>query len=296
MKESIDILVIGSGPAGIQAAIHSSIKKASTLVVGKPMNSALYSVYINNLFGIKGVTGSDLIFSGITQAKSLGSSFIEENVVSSHPEDNKFVFVLDGGMTITAKAAIIATGISRIKLGIPGENELYGKGVSYCALCDCNFYKGRRVIIIGNDSEAAVSANIMTSYALETSWIIWKPGINNILIEKAQAAGVTIYNSEPHSINGKDKVESVTLKDGTIIKSDGVFIELGAKSAADIAMSLNIMPKIDGTINVDRHYMTGVTGIFACGDVTGKPWQVAKAIGEGCLAGIYASDYVNRLQ
>lgn len=293
MEKNIDVLVIGSGPAGIQAAIHSSIKKASTLVVGKPMNSALYPVHINNLFGIKNIMGSGLILSGITQAKNLGSLFIEENVVSSYLKDNKFVFVLDGGMVISAKSVIIATGISRMKLGIPGENELYGKGVSYCALCDCNFYKGRRVIIIGNDSEAAISANIMSSYASETSWILWKRGINNMLVEKAQAAGVTIYNSEPCSINGKNKVESVTLKDGRIIKSDGVFIEMGAKSAADIAIDLNIMPKIDGTINVDRHCMTSVTGIFACGDVTGKPWQVAKAIGEGCLAGIYASDYVN---
>ena len=280
-----DVLVIGSGPAGIQAAIHASRRKVSVVVAGRPSASAAAGTEMDNYFGTGLVSGDRLIEEGIRQAESTGAVFSGQNVISSSRDGEAFRFVLEDGTEVVSKAVVIATGISRKKLGIPGEKELFGKGVSYCAVCDCNFYKGRRAVIVGNESEAATSAEMMTGYASETSWVAWDVQASPVLVEKAEAAGVRFYGSKPRAIVGETKVEALELEDGTTIPTDGVFIELGARSAADIAMDLDVMPEMDDTIKVGTDCATEVPGVYACGDVTGKPWQVAKAVGQGCVAG-----------
>ena len=287
-----DVLVIGSGPAGIQAAIHASRRKVSVVVAGRPSASAAAGTEMDNYFGTGLVSGDRLIEEGIRQAESTGAVFSGQNVISSSRDGEAFRFVLEDGTEVVSKAVVIATGISRKKLGIPGEKELFGKGVSYCAVCDCNFYKGRRAVIVGNESEAATSAEMMTGYASETSWVAWDVQASPVLVEKAEAAGVRLYGSKPRSIVGETKVEALELEDGTTIPTDGVFIELGARSAADIAMDLDVMPEMDDTIKVGTDCATEVPGVYACGDVTGKPWQVAKAVGQGCVAGTNAAAFV----
>lgn len=284
-----DVLIIGTGPAGVQAAIHASRRKAITVVLGKPSASAASGTEVDNYFGTGSISGDELIARGIAQAEATGAVFVQENVVSAGKEGDFFKVVLDGGSEVLSKAVVIATGISREKLGIPGESELFGKGVSYCAVCDCNFYKGRRVVIVGNESEAAVAAEMMTGYASETSWVHWDLKANPLLVDKAEAAGVRMYGSRPVSIVGDGKVESLVLEDGTVIQTDGVFIELGARSSVDLAMDLDVMPEMDDSIKVDSSCFTGISGVYACGDVTGKPWQVAKAVGQGCVAGTNAA-------
>lgn len=287
-----DVLVIGSGPAGIQAAIHASRRKVSVVVAGRPSASAAAGTEMDNYFGTGLVSGDRLIEEGIRQAESTGAVFSGQNVISSSRDGEAFRFVLEDGTEVVSKAVVIATGISRKKLGIPGEKELFGKGVSYCAVCDCNFYKGRRTVIVGNESEAATSAEMMTGYASETSWVAWDVQASPVLVEKAEAAGVRLYGSKPRAIIGETKVEALELEDGTTIPTDGVFIELGARSAADIAMDLDVMPEMDDTIKVGTDCATEVPGVYACGDVTGKPWQVAKAVGQGCVAGTNAAAFV----
>ncbi len=287
-----DVLVIGSGPAGIQAAIHASRRKVSVVVAGRPSASAAAGTEMDNYFGTGLVSGDRLIEEGIRQAESTGAVFSGQNVISSSRDGEAFRFVLEDGTEVVSKAVVIATGISRKKLGIPGEKELFGKGVSYCAVCDCNFYKGRRAVIVGNESEAATSAEMMTGYASETSWVAWDMQASPVLVEKAEAAGVRLYGSKPRAIVGEAKVEALELEDGTTIPTDGVFIELGARSAADIAMDLDVMPEMDDTIKVGTDCATEVPGVYACGDVTGKPWQVAKAVGQGCVAGTNAAAFV----
>ena len=287
-----DVLVIGSGPAGIQAAIHASRRKVSVVVAGRPSASAAAGTEMDNYFGTGLVSGDRLIEEGIRQAESTGAVFSGQNVISSSRDGEAFRFVLEDGTEVVSKAVVIATGISRKGRGIPGEKELFGKGVSYCAVCDCNFYKGRRAVIVGNESEAATSAEMMTGYASETSWVAWDVQASPVLVEKAEAAGVRLYGSKPRAIVGETKVEALELEDGTTIPTDGVFIELGARSAADIAMDLDVMPEMDDTIKVGTDCATEVPGVYACGDVTGKPWQVAKAVGQGCVAGTNAAAFV----
>lgn len=291
-----DVFIIGSGPAGVQAAIHASRKKSSVLVAGKSSSSSMSGAEIENYFGTGALPGDRILAEGISQAESFGAVFLGKNVVSASADGKRFRFVLEDGTEVEAKSVVIATGISRQKLGIPGEKDLYGKGVSYCASCDCNFYKGRRVAVVGNDSEAAMSAELMTHYAAETHWIVWDPKADETLAKKAEDAGAVMHRSKPKAVAGDGKVESLVLEDGTIIAVDGVFIELGARSSADIAMDLGVMPEIDDSIGVGADCSTEVRGVFACGDVTGRPWQVAKAVGQGCIAGTGAADYARKAE
>ncbi len=286
-----DVFIIGSGPAGIQAAIHASRCGASVAVAGKPSASAASGTEMDNYFGTGRVSGDALIAKGIRQAESTGAMFTGWNVISASRSGDRFALTLEDGTEYSAKAVVIATGISRRKLGISGEKELFGKGVSYCAMCDCNFYRGRRAVIVGNESEAAVSAEMMTGFASETSWVAWDVQANPVLVEKARAAGVRMYGVRPRAVLGGPSVEALELEDGTTIPADGVFIELGARSSADLAMDLDVMPKMDDTVKVDCDCRTSVPGVFACGDITGRPWQVAKAVGQGCVAGTKAAAF-----
>lgn len=288
-----DVVVIGAGPAGLQAAMQAARKKAVTVVAGKASGSSLKGTVISNYLGTGTVKGEDLLAEGRAQAEAAGAVLKEQNVISARMQDGLFVLGLEDGEELVSRSVVLATGISRQKLGVPGEKELYGKGVSYCAVCDCNFYRGKKVAVVGNDSEAAVSAELMTGYASEVHWVRWEDGADPYLVEKARAAGVTEEHSRPVSIDPGEngKVSAVSLEDGRTIAVDGVFIELGARSSADLAMDLGAMPETDDTLKVGADCSTPVPGLYACGDITGRPWQVAKAVGQGCVAGMAAADH-----
>ncbi|MFA5452189.1 MAG: FAD-dependent oxidoreductase [Candidatus Methanomethylophilaceae archaeon] len=289
----IDVAIIGAGPAGIQAAIHAARKKVSVILIGKTVNSALFGAHIENYFGVLGKkNGDELLKDGIAQAESFGCKTLDENVISTSRSGDLFQIVTENDISITARAIIIATGISRVKLGVPGEKEFFGKGVSYCAACDCNFYRGKTVVIVGDETEAAVSSELMTKYASEVFWVTKDTKASKFVVDKASVAGVKTVKAKIESIEGSTRVERVVLENGETIQTSGVFIELGAKSAADLAMDLDVLPEMDDTIKVDQNCATIVKGVFACGDVTGKPWQVAKAVGQGAVAGIAAADMI----
>lgn len=290
---NVDVAIIGAGPAGIQAGIHSSRKKASTVLIGKIENSGAYGTHIENHFGAMGkADGTELLKEGLTKAERFGCKVISENVVSAEKTADGFRLRTESDVEIIAKVIILASGIRRNKLGVPGEKEFIGKGVSYCAACDCNFYKGKTVMLVGDESEAAASAELMTKYAATTYWLIKDVKVSDVMIKKAEKAGVKIFEGSLKSIDGTLKVESVTLNDGSSVKTDGVFIELGGRSSTDLAMDLDVMPEIDDMIKVDQDCRTSVPGVFACGDITGKPWQVSKAVGQGAVAGTNAAEQV----
>lgn len=294
----VDVVVIGAGPAGLQAAVHSARRKASTVVIGKSSGSSIEGHDLENYLGLHdGETGSDLLRRGREQAESFGARFIEGNVVSTSVEGGRFSLAAETGETFSAKAVILATGTSRVKLGVPGEKEFgNGKGVSYCASCDCNFYKGKKVAIVGGESEAAQDAELMTRYASETWWVSPSFDVDDSMIDRADSAGAKRKEAEVKAIVGDDRVTGLELADGTVIPVDGVFIELGGRSSVDLAMDLGVMPEMDDSIKVDRSCATSVQGVYACGDVTGRPWQVAKAVGEGMVAGEAAARYAKDLR
>ncbi|MCL2295970.1 MAG: NAD(P)/FAD-dependent oxidoreductase [Methanomassiliicoccaceae archaeon] len=285
-----DVVIIGCGPAGLQAGIHSSRKKASTVIIGKLQNSALHGTHIENYFGLSETTdGSDMLKNGLAQALSFGCRHIDMNVTGAVRDGDEFRVTTESGEEIVCRSIVIATGISRRKLNIPGEREFLGKGVSYCAECDCNFYKGLRVAIIGDESKAAISSELMTRYASEVYWVSENISADVKLVDKALGAGVKIITGTPKGIRGKANVESLLLTGGPEIGVDGVFIELGGRSSSDLAMDLGIMPEEDDSLKVNSSFETSVGGVFACGDITGEPWQLAKAVGEGAVAGHHAA-------
>lgn len=290
---SADVLIIGAGPAGLQAAIHAARKKVSVVLVGKPENSALAGAHIENYLGIPGkADGSEILRTGAGQAEGFGCRMLRENVISAARKDDVFEIMTENDTAIKARAVILATGISRVKLGVPGEKELFGKGVSYCAACDGNFYKGKTVAIIGGETESAASAELMTAYASKVYWVAKDIAASERMVRKAVDAGAEVVRASAKAITGEDRVTALELDDGTVLSLDGVFIELGAKSSADLAMDLDVMPEMDDSIKVDASCFTGTEGVYACGDVTGKPWQLARAVGQGSVAGTAAAEWV----
>ncbi|MDD3398717.1 MAG: FAD-dependent oxidoreductase [Candidatus Methanomethylophilaceae archaeon] len=286
-----DVTIIGMGPAGLQAAIHSSRKKAKTLVLGKMENSAIYPTELENYLGYRGGSGKELLASGAEQARSFGASLLQEDVISVEKAEGGFILRLESGKEVKSKALVFAPGISRKKLNIPGEKEFFGKGVSYCATCDCNFYKEKPVAIIGEASEAASSAELMTHYASKVYWVAKELKANQNMVDMALGAGANLVQSQPKTVRGDQKVTGLELEDGTVLEVNGVFIELGSRSSADLAMDVGVLPDPEGHLKVDEECGTGVEGVFACGDITGKPWQLARAVGQGAVAGLNAASY-----
>jgi len=285
-----DVVVIGCGPAGLQAGIHSSRKKADTVILGKTQNSALYGAHVENYFGIPEKTdGQELLKKGLEQALSFGCRHIDQNVTAATRTGDGFKMTVESGTEINCRTVVIATGISRMKLNIPGEKEFFGKGVSYCAECDCNFYKGLSVAVIGGESGAAVSAELLTRYASAVYWVSKSISADRALRDRASEAGAKIVPGTPKEIRGNGNVRSLLLEDGRELIVDGVFIELGGRSSSDLAMDLGVMPEADDSVKVNDRCETSAAGVFACGDVTGEPWQLAKAVGQGAVAGLNAA-------
>ncbi len=285
-----DVTIVGCGPAGLQAAIHSSRKKARTIVVGHPEKSAIYGHEVENYFGIRLINGDELVDTGVNQAEEFGVEVLREDVVKLEKMETGFRLLTDHDTEVMTKTLILASGISRAKLGVEGEKDFYGRGVSYCAQCDCNFFKGKTVAVVGDESEAAFSALLMENYASKVYWITGDLQAAKPLLDRVDKSGIElIHPGKVKRIFGEQIVTGLELENGTQIELNGVFIELGAKSSMELALDIDIISDPSGMIKVDSECMTEVEGVFACGDVTGQPWQLAKAVGEGCIAGINAA-------
>jgi len=293
MNIDADVTIIGAGPAGIQAGMHASRNKVSAVIVGKIENSAAYGTHIENHFGAIGRSyGTRLLEDGIKKAERFGCRVLSENVISVSGDGEGFLTITESDVRIRSKTVILASGVQRNALDVPGEKELLGNGVSYCASCDCNFYKGRTAVVVGDESEAASAAELMAKYASKTYWVIGNMMVSEVMRARAEASGAEIVRGFVESIDGETNVESVTLEGGRSIRTDAVFIELGGRSSSDLAMDLDILPSLDGTVEVDGHCRTKVPGVYACGDIAGRPWQVAKAAGQGAVAGTEAAEHV----
>jgi thioredoxin reductase (NADPH) len=291
-----DVVILGTGPAGLQAAIHASRKKVSVLVLGKENKSSLFNAHVENFCCLFNVTGADMIGNGRKQAAGFGAHFSEADVLSITPQGDGLELKTEEGATIKASALIIATGTHRNRLGVKGEKELTGKGVSYCVDCDGYFYKGQKVAVVGNESAAVDGALTLTQIAAEVHLICERLAVSYALKAKLDTSGVKVHlGKKVKAIRGEKEVEGLELADGQTMAISGVFIEQGAKGLLQLATNLGI--QLDDEmryIRTDKQQATNMPGIFAAGDVCGPPWQVAKAVGEGCVAGINAADYAKK--
>ncbi len=280
-----DITIIGLGPAGLQAAIHAARKKVKVVVVGKSENSSLNKAEVENYLGVESMAGTDILRIGREQAKRFGAELFEEDVIKLTKQGDLFVTVTDHDREIRSRAVVLAMGISRAKLGIPGEKEFLGKGVSNCASCDAGFFKGRPVAVIGEESEAGESAILLTEYASKVYWVHRQLKVSPQMLEKVKRTAVEMVEAKPVKIIGEQTVTGLELEGGRRLDVNGVFVALGAKGSVELALEVGILPDPSGKISVDENCRTEMEKVYACGDVTGMPWQLARAVGQGCVAG-----------
>lgn len=295
----IDVVIIGAGPAGLQAAVHAARKKATVVVFGKSEGSSIHTAHVENYLCVSGVaSGAELLAIGRDQARRFGAEIRGEDVLRIERMDGQFVVRTEKAEYL-AQAVIFATGTARKKLKVPGEKELAGRGVSYCVDCDANFFRQAPVAVIGNGSAAVDGALTLLGYTPHVFLVAKRLDITTELRQKLEASAVNLREGLwVEKIQGENAVESILLTDGGTLAVDGVFIELGAKGAIELAISLEVALDIETMTHIDtnKKQETNVPGIYAAGDIAGQPYQMAKAVGEGCVAGWEAANYVNQIK
>jgi len=297
-QEIFDVVILGTGPAGLQAAIHAARAKVSVLVMGRKHKSSLYKAHVENYCCLSSVSGEELLQMGVQHASQSGAQFLLEDVIKTSQENDMFVVLTESERTIKTKTLILSMGISRNHLGVKGEKKFLGKGVSYCVDCDANFYKGEKVAVIGSESAAVSGALTLLFYAEEVHLISKQLNVSDRLDFQIRESGVNLHlERKVKEIVGQEKVEGLVMDDGQKLTISGVFIETGAKGAIELAATLGV--ELDSEkfryINTDKQQQTNIPGIFAAGDICGPPWQMAKAVGEGCVAGLSAAKYAKKL-
>lgn len=280
-----DVIIIGSGPAGISASLYCKRANLETLIISKGIGT-LDKVYdIENYYGLlDNITGEKLQQIGENQAKKLGIEIKSQEVVQIDYNGNFIVKTLNN--IYEAKAVILATGSSRRKSNIKGIKDFEGKGVSYCATCDGFLYKGKNVAVLGNKEYAL--------YEIEKLL----PIVKNVTMltngESAPEKRIGKYEVEERKIRefrGINSIEEIEFEDNTKKKIDGIFIAIGIASSSDLAKKLGVILDDKENIRVDSNMETNIKGLYACGDCTGGVLQVAKAVYEGMIAGMSVIKY-----
>ena len=271
----IDIAIVGAGPAGYSAAITARKRDKSVVVIGQHTGWLSRAHSISNYPGMPDISGADLLNAMRDQAVALGAQTRPGVVHQIVSMGSSFALSL-GGDFIEAKHIILCTGAKQPRL-LPGESELLGRGVSYCGTCDGMFYRGKRVAVIAQGPEAVSEANFLAGLCSE---VVYFGAPDDALDSK-----IVVSDKKPEAILGEDSVSGLKAG-GEDLPFDGSFIFREAAALSSLLPGL----EMDGAfIRVDRQMRTNLPGVFAAGDCTGLPLQVAKAVGEGCVAAISAA-------
>jgi thioredoxin reductase (NADPH) len=298
-SSEFDVIILGTGPAGLQAAIHAARSKVSVLVLGKQHKSSLYRAHIENYCCLSKIEGETLLQDGRKQAEHFGAQFMDEDAVQIKQEDSWFHLKVESGKQIQCRALIFALGVSRNKLNVRGEKELLGRGVSYCVDCDANFYRDEPVAVAGSESAALTGALTLLFYTKEVHLVCPKLEATEALAKQIRESPIHLHEgSKVKQVLGENAVEGLLLEDGTALNVKGVFIELGAKGAIELAGTLGVAmdPESFKYVVTNKKQETNVPGVYAAGDITGPPWQMAIAVGQGCIAGLEAASYAKKLR
>ena len=280
-----NIVIVGRGPAGISAALYTLRAGISTTVIGKD-NGTLGKVdKIENYYGFPDpISGSNLVQTGIEQAKRLGADFVEDEVVGIS-YDGRLIVKTTGG-EYPADALILATGSTRSAPRIKGLQELEGHGVSYCAVCDGFFYRGKEVAVLGNGDYAIHEALELLSTSKSVTVLT-----NGKKMLASVPEGIQLCTKEIHSLDGDPVLNQVRFQDGSSLNAEGVFVAMGVAGSTDLARKLGA--EVDNNkIVVDENMSTNIPGLYAAGDCTGGLLQIAKAVYEGAKAGTEAIKFV----
>lgn len=258
-----DLLVIGGGPAGLTAAIHARTRSKSVLVItNEPTTSPLCkAAEMENYPALPHISGAELIERLLNQAKEMGAELKIGRVLNLMPMGD-MVMVSAGTEIFEASAVLLATGVARAA-ALKGEERLLGRGVSYCATCDGLFYKGKTIVVAGDAPDLEEEINYLRSIGC--------------IITPLRMSGLEIL--------GESKVSGVRLPSGEEVPCDAVFLLRSSIAPTQLAPGV----ELDGNyIKVDSHMATNLPGVFAAGDCTGQPLQLAKAVGQGQIAAHWA--------
>ena len=277
-----NIVIIGSGPAGVSAALYAARAGVETTVLTKGSGALDRAELIQNYYGfVEPISGAELERRGIEGAKALGVQFVPTEAVGLTYTDKLTVETLAGDFP--ADAVILATGASRAAPHIPGLAGLEGHGVSYCATCDAFFYRGRDVAVLGSGEYALHEVQALLPVVKSVTLLT-----NGSPLTASFPPEVTVCPEKVNAILGEERVNGVELSGGKTVALSGVFVALGVAGSTALARKLGA--EVDGNrILVDEHMQTTLPGLYAAGDCTGGLLQVAKAVYEGALAGMEAA-------
>ncbi|SUY48202.1 oxidoreductase, pyridine nucleotide-disulfide family [Clostridium putrefaciens] len=278
-----DIAIIGSGPAGLSAAINAKIRNKNIIIFGyEDFSSKLIKApKINNYLGFHGISGLELKEKFKEHIEAMNIEITYERVNNIYAMGEYFSIMVNETI-YEAKSVVVATGIEYTK-PLKGEEEFLGKGVGYCATCDAPLYRNKIVTVIGYNKEAEEEANYVSELASKLYYIpMYK---SNYELRD----GIEIVQDKPMDIIGKDRVEKLILSSRQL-ETDGLFILKDSISPAQLVPGLLME---EGHIKVDRTMKTNIEGCFAAGDCIGRPYQYIKASGEGLIAALSAVSYVD---
>ncbi len=283
MSERYDIAIIGSGPAGLSAAINAKIRNKKIIIFGyEDFSSKLVKApKINNYLGFYDITGKELKHRFEKHIKAMNIKITYERVNNIYAMGDYFASMVNEKI-YESKAVIIATGIEYTK-PIKGEEEFLGRGVGYCATCDAPLYKDKIVTIIGHNKEAEEEANYVSELASKLYYI---PMYRS---DYKLNPSIEIVKDKPVEVIGQDKVQKLLLSSGEIV-TEGIFVLKDSISPSQLVPGLLME---EGHIKVDRNMKTNIEGCYAAGDCVGKPYQYIKAAGEGLIAALNAVSYID---
>ncbi len=297
-KEIQEVAIVGGGPAGLTASIYLSRYKVSHLIFATEIGGFMNETHkIENYPGFPSISGFELSQKMGEHAKSLGANIVAQEVEKIAKEGENFKLTTFNKEEFLAKKVIYAVGTISNKLGVPGEKELKGKGVSYCATCDGPFFKNKEAVVVGGGNSAAVAVFILAEHANKVTLIHRgdKPTCEPSYIEEMNANPKInlIPNANVMEINGEDRVESVTLDtevDGSsIYKTDGVFIEIGSGPNTVPVKDLSLELNEKGYVKVESDQSTNIENFYAVGDISTNSngfRQIITAAAEGAIAAI----------
>ncbi|KAF0193971.1 MAG: thioredoxin reductase (NADPH) [Bacillota bacterium] len=282
--ELLDIAIVGCGPAGLSAAVNAKIRNKVIKVFGAEVCSPKLASapWIDNYLGFHQITGTELRDLYLAHIEEMGIEIYRTRVDNIVPMDSTFMLAAKTDM-FEAKAIIIATGVSQTSY-LPGERDFVGRGVSYCGTCDGPLYRSKTVAVVAYTHEGVEEANYLVTVAEKVFFVPQMKDYHGL------SSQVEIVNGRPLGVLGEGHVTHLALKDQQL-EVAGVFIFRDVTPAEQLLSGLN---QFQGAIVVDRSMATNIPGVFAAGDSTGRPFQLAKAVGEGLVAGLSAASYIDK--
>lgn len=280
-----DIIIIGSGPAGVSAAVYAKRGGANVLVISKDTGTLGKARKIENYYGFKNISGKDLYENGLKQLENLNIEFVKDEVVQLNYTSQFEVTTVNN--IFQAKYVVLATGVSRNVPNIKGIKEFEGKGVSYCAICDAFFYRNKDVAVLGSGNYAIHEAEILKPVVKSVTLLT-----NSEKLVENRDIDLNVNEKKVREVRGFEKVDEIVFEDDTAQNINGIFVAIGTASTNDLARKIGARVE-NNKIIVNDNLETTVPNLYACGDCTGGILQISKATYEGTKVGL---EIVNKLE